>query len=413
MEAEWAKTLFPGLNKKELAEPVGSLEDKWKLLPAFLKTQGLVKQHIDSYNYFVNVDLKQIMLANQKVTCEADSTFYLKYLDIRVGKPCVEDDMVTTDITPNECRLRDMTYAAPILVDIEYVRGKHLVRRKNFPIGRMPIMLKSSKCILTGKTPAQLAELKECPHDPGGYFIVKGQEKVILMQEQLSKNRIILELDKKDQVTASVTSSTHERKTKTTLVTRGGRIYMHHNTFSEDVPVVIVFKALGVVSDMEIVQLVGPEHFDLLAPSLHECATEGVYTELQALNWLGSRLKGFRPASTVAPTAKRTKADLAREAVYTVVISHVPVHGLNTQPKAIYLALMVRRILIAIKDPSTLDDRDYYGNKRLELAGSLLALLFEDLFKKFNHDIQRAADQALSKSNRVEVGRHAGNEAVR
>ena len=69
-----------------------------------------------------------------------------------------------------------MTYAAPILVDVEYVRGKHLVKRQNVVIGRMPIMLRSCKCVLTDKSRGELAELKECPYDPGGYFVVKGTE---------------------------------------------------------------------------------------------------------------------------------------------------------------------------------------------------------------------------------------------
>lgn len=71
----------------------------------------------------------------------------------------------------------------------------------------------------------------ECPLDPGGYFIVKGTEKVILIQEQLSKNRIIIDTDSKGEVQSSVTSSTHERKSKTNLVTKNGKIYLRHNTF--------------------------------------------------------------------------------------------------------------------------------------------------------------------------------------
>jgi len=69
----------------------------------------------------------------------------------------------------------------------------------------MPIMLRSSNCVLTGKTPAELAKLNECPIDPGGYFIVKGTEKAILIQEQLSKNRMIVEADKKGNASCSVT----------------------------------------------------------------------------------------------------------------------------------------------------------------------------------------------------------------
>ena len=116
-------------------------------------------------------------------------------------------DAIDKSVTPHECRLRDTTYSAPINVTIQYTRGKQIVKRPNVNIGRIPVMLRSNKCVLTGKTEKQLARMNECPLDPGGYFVVKGTEKVILVQEQLSKNRIIVETDSsKGTVSASVTS---------------------------------------------------------------------------------------------------------------------------------------------------------------------------------------------------------------
>lgn len=191
---------------KHLTDAINTAEDKWTLLPAFLKVKGLVKQHIDSFNYFVETDLKKIIKANERVVSDVDPKFFLRYTDIRVGTPQRMDIESNAEITPNECRLRDLTYAAPIFVDIEYVRGKQIVRRAGNCIGRMPIMLRSSKCVLTGKNESEMGRLNECPLDPGGYFVVNGTEKVILVQEQLSKNRIIVENDvKKGIVQASVT----------------------------------------------------------------------------------------------------------------------------------------------------------------------------------------------------------------
>ena len=110
------------------------------------------------------------------------------------------------EITPNECRLRDLTYSAPIRVDIVYTRARQVVRRRDIAIGRLPIMLKSNRCRLAGKNDREMAFMNECALDPGGYFIVNGTEKVILVQEQLSKNRVIVETDpKKGIVSASVT----------------------------------------------------------------------------------------------------------------------------------------------------------------------------------------------------------------
>lgn len=328
-----------------------------------------------------------------------------------MGEPTYEEDYVQTGMTPQQCRLRDMTYSAPISVDVEYTRGKEIVVRKGkdgqgaIPIGRMPLMLRSDRCVLKGKTEAELAELRECPLDPGGYFIVKGTEKVILIQEQLSKNRIIVDLDSHGQVVASVTSSTHERKSKTNVVIKQGKLHLRHNAFTEDVNAVIVMRAMGIQSDQEVLQLVGGgEAFAArLTPTLQAAAEEHVRTQQQALEWLARKVKGGsgRPAGGGFARRSRSPVDEARDILANVVLCHVPVVAFDYQKKVTYVAAMIRRMLFAMEDPSFIDDRDYYGNKRLELAGGLLALLFEDLFKRMNSELKRQADNHLSKANRA------------
>lgn len=134
---------------------------------------------------------------------------------------------------------------------------------------------------MAGKTDAELAELGECPIDPGGYFVVKGTEKVILIQEQLSKNRIITEFDDKGQVAASVTSSTHERKSRTSISMKQGRFVLKHNTLAEDIPLVVCFKAMGMESDQDIMQMVGSGDVveRLIIPSLEVCTQLKVFTQ--------------------------------------------------------------------------------------------------------------------------------------
>ncbi|KAI8967422.1 DNA-directed RNA polymerase III subunit RPC2 [Mycotypha africana] len=387
---------------KHIAEPIKEIKDKWKLLPAYLKVKGLVKQHIDSFNYFVDVDLKKIIKANEKVTSDVDPHFYLKYTNIHVGMPERTDaNAANKSYTPHECRLRDLTYSANIYVDVEYTRGRQIVKRKNVMIGRLPIMLRSSHCVLTGKNEAELARMKECPLDPGGYFVVKGTEKVILVQEQLSKNRIIVDLDKKGGIIANVQSSTHERKSKTAVYVKNGKIYLKHNSISEDIPVAIFMKALGIQSDREIAQLVcGNDHDlnDAFAINIEEASRLRIFTQLQALDYIGGKVKVNRKLSTV----RKTQAEEALEVLATVIFSHVPVDNLNFREKSIYAAVMIRRVLVAMIDEVQVDDRDYVGNKRLELAGQLLSLLFEDLFKKFNSDLKMNADKVLKKPNRTQ-----------
>uniref|UniRef100_A0A8C2K1Q0 DNA-directed RNA polymerase n=1 Tax=Cyprinus carpio TaxID=7962 RepID=A0A8C2K1Q0_CYPCA len=403
---------FGEMTPQQLAAPVDTVEEKWKLLPAFLKVKGLVKQHIDSFNYFINVEIKKIMKANEKITSDADPMWYLKYLNIYVGMPDVEESFnVTRPVSPHECRLRDMTYSAPITVDIEYTRGSQRIIRNALPIGRMPIMLRSSNCVLTGKTPMEFSKLNECPLDPGGYFIVKGQEKVILIQEQLSKNRIIVEQDRKGAVGASVTSSTHEKKSRTNMIVKQGRFYLKHNTLSEDAPIAIIFKAMGVESDQEIVQMIGTEEHVMAAfgPSLEECQKAQIFTQTQALKYIGNKVRRQR----MWGGPKKTKMEEARELLASTILTHVPVKEFNFRAKCVYLAVMVRRVILAQGD-NKVDDRDYYGNKRLELAGQLLSLLFEDLFKKFNSELKKIADQIIPKQRaaQFDVVKHMRQDQI-
>lgn len=93
-----------------------------------------------------------------------------------------------------ECRKRSLTYSAPIFADIIYTLGDKIIRKK-VRIGQIPIMLHSCKCVLRNKSPAELAAMQECLYDPGGYFIVKGNEKVLLSGEQMSKNRVLCDIN--------------------------------------------------------------------------------------------------------------------------------------------------------------------------------------------------------------------------
>eukprot|EP00736_Rhodelphis_marinus_P004775 Rmarinus@m.6141 len=400
-----------------LTRPVRTIEDKWKLVPAFLKVRGVCREHLESFNYLINVEIKKIMEANRRITCDSDPNFFLEYKDIRVGAPRQYERAEEDKITPMECRLRDKTYAGPIYVDMHYTVGQSIVQAPNVCIGRFPIMLRSSKCVLANKSHEELAKLKECPHDPGGYFVVRGTERVILIQEQLTKNRILIEEDGKGNMTASVTSSTHERKTKTNVITKKGKFYLKHSTFTDDIPVVVVMKAMGMESDQEVVQMVGSEasYSDALAASLEECASLKIFTQSQALNYLATKVRVTRPRFGGGGGRSRSKLEEAREILQAVILCHVPAQNFDYRLKVMYLALMVRRVILAQLDPSTVDDKDYYGNKRLELAGQLLSLLFEDLFKKFNTDLKRAADDGLQRQDRAQhfdISRHIREDTI-
>lgn len=320
------KTRMNGIDKSTATEVKYRkiVEKKTALLPEILKLRGLVKQHINSFDHFVTVDIKKIVAANREVRSDIMPSFFLRYTNIEVGTPEIQEESFTVNkkITPMQCRIRDLTYAAPIHVDIEYTYKKEL-KKSRIMIGKMPIMLRSCKCALSEKSMREQAQLKECPYDPGGYFIVRGFEKVILVQEQLCRNRILIDLDDKKEIQASVVSATHERKSRTQVIRKKGRIYLKHNKFSAEIPIVMAFKAMGLTSDQEFVTLIGsePEILNALASSLQECIDCGIYTQTQALHYIG----GYVRTSSMRFSRKRTREQEARDVLASVVIPHIPV----------------------------------------------------------------------------------------
>ena len=166
-------------------------------------------------------------------------------------------------------------------------------------------MLGSSNCVLTGKTHDQLAKIKECPYDPRGYFIIKGAEKVVLIQEQISKNRIIIEEDPKRNLCAQVTSSSLTQKTRTTITFKNGKFFLDQNALSESVPIVVIFKAMGVECDQEICQLVGADakYLERLAASIQEGSQLNILSRQQALEFISNKLRLSKSVSS----GKKTK----------------------------------------------------------------------------------------------------------
>jgi DNA-directed RNA polymerase III subunit RPC2 len=267
------------------------------------------------------------------VSSDSDPTFYLRFDSIRVDAPAVkEEGMSQSKVTPHQCRLRDATYAAPVFVSIRYTRGSQVIQSNDVQIGRLPIMLKSEKCALHGRSDYDLAIMKECPIDPGGYFVVKGVEKVVLIQEQLSKNRIIIDVDSKGDINATVISSTHERKSRTNIVFKGDRIYLRLNMLTEDVPIIILMRAMGIMSDLEVVSMVGPEleYATLLSPSIEEATEKKVFTQKQALDFLGTRIKSKLVGKRIRP-----KEEEALNVLQTVVLQHIESSEYDFNEKAL------------------------------------------------------------------------------
>lgn len=373
------------------------------LVDTFFEKNSLVRQHIESFNYFIDKEISDIVAANSIVDSDIDKDFYLKYLNIRVEKPTSVDNMVELNIYPSECRIRDLTYAGDIFVDIEYIKNRQIVIKRNVNMGRMPIMLRSSKCHLDVSDKLKLGQeldtnglsinykAHECIYDNGGYFIIKGVEKVIQIQEQLSKNRIILETGK-NGIYSSVTSASIKHKSKTNVILKNDIFYVQSNIFSEEIPLIMLLKAMGLKSDKQILEYIGKECSEILEATFDENFVNNIFTEEQALD----ELSHFVRLGIDEDKIKGTKRQLCDK-----IIPNVECPDDCLINKGIYLCLMTRKLILAKQGKFKADDKDYLGNKRFELAGQLLSILFEDTFKKFNFELKKAIDKIISKRTRT------------
>lgn len=157
---------------------------------------------------------------------------------------------------------------------------------------------------------------------------------------------------------------------------------------------------MGLSSDKEIVELVcgkDSAFIDTFSPSVEEAALTKFHSQQQCLEFIGSKIKISRKPGV----SKKAPSIEAYDALADLVLAHISVHDDNFRPKSIYLASIVRRVIAAIHNPNLIDDRDYVGNKRLELAGQLIAILFEDLFKTFCSQVKSLIDKTLQKQSRV------------
>ncbi|MCC5998540.1 MAG: DNA-directed RNA polymerase subunit B, partial [Thermofilum sp.] len=207
-----------------------SSSDRWALVKAYVDELGLVRQHLDSFNAFLERGLQEIVNEVGGIKVESQGV-EVKLGKIEVGQPVFrEADGSDVALTPMIARLRNITYAAPLYLTMSlYVDGEER-RTESVFIGYLPIMVKSKKCVLSTITSEdELIKYGEDPYDPGGYFIVNGSERVIVMQEDLAVNRVLVDYGGASSSvthTAKVFSvSSGQRSPLTIERTKDGMIY--------------------------------------------------------------------------------------------------------------------------------------------------------------------------------------------
>ena len=356
---------------------------------------SFIKSDIESFNNFIDTELQSIIEENKEVEPTIIPTnvdeFKIKFDKIRLTKPEItEADGSKRNILPIEARLRKITYSAPVFITVSaHING---AQRESFEtqIGNLPIMLRSKQCHLYKMSPAELIAAGEDPDDPGGYFIINGTEKVLVKIEDLASNKMMIEEQQTgpSRYVGKLFSEYGSYKIPHTIERLRDGIFYLSFTRVKRVPVVVVIKALGVLKDEEIMQLVsGKEKYDEMIINL--LATTEIKSEDDAVDFLAKK--------SGITQSKDVRLERMREILDKYLVPHLGVESKDRVYKAYNLCKLLKKSIMAYRGEIEPDDKDHYMNKRLKLSGDLLADLFRvnlkvligDLLYNFQRIVKR------------------------
>ena len=370
-----------------------SKEDRHVLLKAFFREKGLVRQHLDSYNEFIDHGLQEVIDEVGEIPIEVPENPYKVKLgqiwiidpQTRITGPyATEVDGTKHEFYPMEARLRNLTYAAPIALEMTPVIDGREQDTELVYIGNIPVMLKSKLCFLSQLSREELIACGEDPDDPGGYFVVNGSERVIVAMEDLAPNRIIVDIDDKGTTPvyqAKIFSTTVGFRARIELKLKpDGAIYVSVPGVPTEIPFVVLMRALGLESDKELAEAVSLEkELQSLLESSFEKAI-GVETAKDAILFIGNRVAHGQ--------VEEYRIQKAETAVDKNFLPHIGRTIESRRDKVLFLGEMACRALELKLERRKTDDKDHFKNKRLRLAGPLLADLFRVAFRNLTRDIK-------------------------
>jgi len=400
----------------------------WKIIESYFKDKyltRLVRHQLESYNYFIEKQLfDTIKMFNPvKIHSEKEKEETGQYLieiiinfsNLKILRPQIHENNGATKIMfPHEARLRNFTYSSQITVDlnIKILRksGKDFKKIetifKNIPsihIGKIPIMLKSNICVLKQFSHYNTDVTKECDHDPGGYFIISGSEKTILAQERAAENNVMCFNIKKNNNKwswlAEIKSIPRDKcispkQINVTISTRnygnGHNIDISIPRIKQPIPIFILFRALGIISDKEITNYILLNNksnelkqmlFGLKASII--CASKYT-TQEECFDYIVNYVM-YTPIKMSKEMGELKKREFTKSVLDNDLFPHCP----SKTEKIYFLGYMINKLLRTSFGWRKPDDRDSYSNKRLDLAGSLINNLFRNYFNKLVKDMQK------------------------
>lgn len=411
--------------------------DTWEIIRKYFDENGLVQQQRASYNEFILQNIQEV-IEDYKGQIEITQThqyipgvkskkddnsrlrLQVEFGKVRIAQPKIqENDGKNERMLPYMARLRKLTYSCQLYVDIAVRKisvnedgGESLQAidtHDKIPLGKIPVMLRSEVCRLNMKNNKDMMDMKECPQDQGGYFVINGSEKVLLAQERRANNLVFCfkKTLGKFAYIAEVGSQVEKgNKPPSTLFMKqwnrennskfGQSVVCTLPYVRKEIPIVIIFRAMGIESDREILEhivynLKDIQMMEALRPSLDEAAHgKDLNTKEAALDYIGRRALG-------QTTSRVNRIKHAQEIVIREMLPHIGITEESLTKKQYFLGYICHRLLACSLGRRAPDDRDHYGNKRVDMAGPLLSGLFKGCFKRMVKEFKKTIQESLDK----------------
>jgi DNA-directed RNA polymerase subunit B len=344
-----------------------------EILNSFRNDMGFVRFQIESFNNFIDNRLQKIVdeIGEIKPEVPEIGELTIKFGKVSIGKPCVkESEGAVRDVLPMEARIRDFSYTAPVYIETIPIVNKVEQEPVNVLLAELPIMIKSKICPLSKMSREELEEKGEDPDDSGGYFIINGTERVLVLIEEIAQNRMIVE----KQNIGNYTELIRVNSEKSGFVQRhtierknDGCIYISFANIRR-LPIVVLLKLLGLEKDKDIVDALKDERvINEFYVNLYET---DVQSERNALEFIGKHLKILQ---------KEYRKERVEQIIDKYLLPHLGQDSKNRLDKANYLIKAIKKIIEFALGIIPEDDLDHYGNKRIKLSGDLLELLFRSI----------------------------------
>jgi DNA-directed RNA polymerase subunit B len=344
------------------------------LLKSYIDERGFSDFQIRSYDDFIETRIPNIIKQIKEIKPEVPDIgeFKIKLGRFKIGTPSVKEaDGSVREILPLEARIRNLTYAAPMFIEMTPILNGIESETMLVNFGDLPVMLKSKICPLSSMSKKELLESGEDPDDPGGYFIINGTERVLVLIEEIAPNRIIVEKSSISNI--SETCRIHSEKDgyiQRHIVERktDGIIRINFANINK-LPIVILLRALGLESDKDIITNISedPEIQQEFYPNLFESEST---TSKDAMEEIGSHLR---------IPQKEYRSERAEKIIDRYLLPHIGQEKGDRMEKAILLCKAVNKLIKFHKGKIPEDDLDHYSNKRLKLVGDLMEVLLRSI----------------------------------